>query len=128
AALIGSDGVSYVKLEVTNSVVTAGDVFAVDIYAFAHVPVNAVDITLRFDESAVEVVSVDRGQSVLTLWTEDPVIADDYVTLRGGTFRKGFLGEHKIATVELRALEGGSGEFKTENVLLLAGDGQGTPV
>lgn len=128
AAAINSTNVSYVKLEVDNSVVEEGELFAVDIYAFAHVPVNAVDVTLRFDKKAVEVVSVDRGQSVLTIWTEDPIIQDDRVTLRGGTFRKGFLGEHMIATVELRARESGQGQFKTENVLLLAGDGHGTPV
>jgi hypothetical protein len=50
------------------------------------------------------------------------------VVLRGGTFRRGFLGEHKIATIELRALDTGASQFRASEVLLLAGDGQGSPV
>lgn len=127
AALTNSE-VSYIKLVASNSLVEAGDRFSVDIFAYAHVPVNAVDVTLRFDGDAVEVMSVDRGQSVLTIWTEDPIIESDKITLRGGTFRKGFLGEHRLATVELRAKQTGESKFSAENVLLLAGDGRGTPV
>lgn len=128
AALISGTESSYIKLSINKSVVQEGDRISVDVFAFAHVPVNAVDVTLRFDSSAVEVLSVDRGQSVLTIWTEDPIIQEETVVLRGGTFRKGFLGEHKIATVVLRAKKQGQSQFTAENVLLLAGDGSGTPV
>jgi hypothetical protein len=128
ANVITSREASYIRLEANKDVVMAGDRLSLDIYAFAHVPVNAVDVTLRFEESAVEVISVDRGQSVLTIWTEDPIVEKDKVVLRGGTFRNGFIGEHKIATIELRAKETGQSEFLTTNVSLLAGDGRGTPV
>jgi hypothetical protein len=74
------------------------------------------------------VLEVDRGQSVLTIWTEDPVITNNSVVLRGGTFRRGFVGEHKIATIDLIARNTGNSQFNTADVLLLAGDGQGTPV
>jgi hypothetical protein len=92
------------------------------------VPVNAVDVTLKFDETALKVIGVDRGQSVLTIWTEDPIIEKDKVILRGGTFRKGFIGEHKIATVELEAKQSGQSELFASDIVLLAGDGKGTPV
>lgn len=128
AALIGGTEASYIKLTIDKSVVEAGDIIAVDVFAFAHVPVNAVDVTLSFDPTAVEVTSVDRGQSVLTIWTEDPRIEKDKVILRGGTFRKGFIGEHKIATIELRAKQAGQSQFSIGDALLLAGDGSGTPV
>lgn len=127
AVATGTD-VSYVRLETSNTTVEAGSRFTVDVYAYAHVPVNAVDITLRFDSSAVEVLEVDRGQSVLTIWTEDPVIETDKVILRGGTFRRGFIQEHKIASIDLRAKQTGQSNFKATDVLLLAGDGEGTPV
>ncbi len=128
ASVITSKEVSYIKLTADKSVVQAGDRIALDVYAFAHVPVNAVDITLRFEPDAVDVISVDRGQSVLTIWTEDPVISSDKVTLRGGTFKKGFLGEHKVATINIVAKQSGQSEFIASNVTLLAGDGKGTPV
>ena len=128
AQLITSTESSYIRLEVSKQTVQTDDVFAVDVYAYAHVPVNAVDVTLRFDGDKVEVIQVDRGQSVLTIWTEDPVITDNSVLLRGGTFRRGFIGEHKVATIDLRAKQTGRSQFNADDVLLLAGDGQGTPV
>ena len=129
AAAVGtSNDVSYIKLETTSTMVKTGDRFSVEVYAYAHVPVNAVDITLNFDPSKVEVLSVDKGQSVLTLWTEEPTVKDGKVTMRGGTYRKGFVGEHKIATIELAAKQTGQSEVGTGEVVLLAGDGRGTPV
>lgn len=127
-AAVTSSQASYIRLEADKTLVESGNQFALDVYANAHVPVNAVDVTLRFEESAVEVIGVDRGQSVLTIWTVDPIITKDSVTLRGGTFRKGFIGEHRIATINLRAKKTGQSQFSAGDVMLLAGDGKGTPV
>lgn len=128
AAVITTDDVSYIRLESSDSIIEAGERFSVDVYAFAHVPVNAVDITIEFESNAVDVLEVDRGQSVLTIWTEDPIVSRDSVMLSGGTFRKGFLGEHKIATIDFVAKETGQSEFFADDILLLAGDGQGTAI
>ncbi len=128
AALITSTEASYIKLKASKSVLEAGERFSLDVYAYAHVPVNAVDITLKFEESSVDVLSVDKGQSVLTIWTQEPIVNNDEVIMRGGTFRKGFMGEHKIATIELEAKQSGESELAVGNVVLLAGDGKGTPV
>ena len=128
AAVITSTEVSYVRLETNNATVEAGKQFSVDVFAYAHTPVNAVDITLQFDKNVVEVTGVDTGQSVLTIWTKEPEIKDGKVILQGGTFRKGFVNEHKIATVNLKAKKTGQSTVKATNVLLLAGDGAGTPV
>jgi hypothetical protein len=119
---------SYIRLESSETSIEAGDRFTLHVYARAHVPVNAVDITLGFDADSVEVVQVDRGQSVLTIWTEDPVVTANKVILRGGTYRKGFVGEHEIASIDLVALNTGLGTFEAKDVVLLAGDGSGTPV
>ena len=128
AAAITSSDTSYVRLESSQTSIESGERFSIDVYARSHVPVNAVDITLAFDKESVQVLEVDRGQSVLTIWTEDPIIKANKVILRGGTFRKGFLGEHKIATIDLQALNTGLGTFEATDVVLLAGDGSGTPV
>ena len=128
ANALSSTQSSYIRLEADAGTIKAGERFTLDVLANAHVPVNAVDITLRFDAGNFEVISVDRGQSVLTIWTEDPIVTNNSVTLRGGTFRRGFLGEHKIASIELTAKQTGQGEFSAKDVTLLAGDGRGTPI
>lgn len=128
ANTISSTQSSYIRLATDTTAVATNERFTLDVLANAHVPVNAVDITLRFDQAGFEVVSVDRGQSVLTIWTEEPVITNNSVILRGGTFRKGFLGEHKIASIVLKAKRTGTGSLSASDVTLLAGDGRGTPI
>ncbi len=128
AAAITATDVSYIRLASSQATIESGSRFYIDVYAYAHVPVNAVDVTLQFNGDAVEVLGVDKGQSVLTLWTEEPVIENNKVILRGGTFKKGFIREHKIATIEVKAKQTGQSEFKATDVVLLAGDGKGSPV
>lgn len=128
AAVITSKDVSYIRLETSDVTVEAGKQFSIDVFAYAHVPVNAVDITLQFDSEAIEVLGVDRGQSVLTIWTRDPVIENGKVILQGGTYKKGFLKEHRIATINVKAKETGQSTVQATDVMLLAGDGAGSPV
>lgn len=128
AAALNSVSYSYIKIVPTATSLVAGDKFSIDIYAVAHVPVNAVDISLTFSESAVEITGIDKGKSVITLWTEEPTAKSGVVTFRGGTFQKGFRGEHLIARVNVVAKQTGEAEFLISNLTLLAGDGRGTPV
>lgn len=127
AAVVGSES-SYIKLVPSTTAVLAGERFSIDIYANAHVPVNALDLTISYLPEAVEVLSVDKAQSVLTIWTKEPTINDRTITLSGGTFRKGFIGEHLVATIKVEAKYTGNTEFLVSNAELLAGDGLGTPV
>ncbi len=128
ATVISATDVSYVRLQASEVTVEAGNYFSIDVYAYAHVPVNAIDITLSFDSNVVEVLSVDKGQSVLTIWTQEPVIEQDRVILQGGTFKKGFIREHKIASINLKAKQTGQSAFKATDIILLSGDGEGSPV
>jgi len=102
--------------------------FSVDIFAYAATPVNAVDISIAVPKEFVQVLGIDRGESVITLWTQDPYVENDSVILRGGTYRKGFIGEHKIATLNLKATATGKADFLVRDATLLAGDGKGTPI
>ena len=65
---------------------------------------------------------------MITLWTEEPSVKGNTVVMRGGTFRKGFIGEHLIATVNVRAVQTGVAQFSVDTVTLLAGDGSGSKV
>lgn len=127
ASVIGTD-TSHLKLQVSDTLIAEGERFAVEVIAVANTPVNAVDVTVQYDSDLLEIVSIDRGNSVLTIWTDDPIVDGDEIILRGGTFRRGFIGEHNIATIEFLPKQSGATTFTLTDVLLLAGDGAGTPI
>lgn len=127
AAVSTKDG-SGVRVVASQAVVAEGTVFTVDVFVFAAAPVNAVDISVAFPQSQVEVLGIDKGESVITLWTEEPYVANGSVILRGGTYKKGFVGDHKIATINVKAKASGKAEFISNDVKLLAGDGKGTSI
>jgi hypothetical protein len=127
ASVISSES-SFIRLQPSQTAVMQGERFSIDIYASAHVPVNAIDITINFSPDKVNVISVDKGQSVLNIWTQEPKIEGSTITLGGGTFRKGFIGEHLVATIKAEAKVNGNTEFLVADARLLAGDGKGTPV
>ncbi len=128
AAIILPTDASYVRLESSAKNVAAGEKFSINVYVGAHTPVNAIDIALSYPSSQIKINAIDIGASVITLWTEEPYIENGKVIMRGGTFRKGFLGEHLVATIEATALKTGTAEFKTSDIEMLAGDGTGREV
>ena len=127
AAVSSSKG-SYVKVVPSANMVEVGTQFTLEVYVFADAPINAVDLSVLYPEAQVEVLGIDKGESVITLWTEEPNVKDGAVILRGGTYKRGFVGEHKIATINLKAKTAGSAQFLAGTVNLLAGDGKGTSV
>lgn len=127
AAVSGAKG-SYIKVVSSDIAVEVGTKFTLDVFVFADTPINAVDISVSYPESQIEVLGIDKGESVLTLWTEEPFVKNGSVVLRGGTFKRGFVGEHKIATINVQAKTAGSAQFLAGEVKLLAGDGKGTNV
>ncbi len=117
---------SEIVLETSSREVEKGENFTISVYAVANTPVNAVSLHINFPTETTEVLGIDKGQSVITLWTSDPRIENGVVILEGGTYRKGFIGKHLIATINARAKEAGQASFVTKTASLLAGDGRGT--
>lgn len=127
AALLYED-TSYIRISTNDREVSAGDRFSINVYAGAHVPVNAIDISVGYPRNQIEVEGIDTGESVITIWTVEPYAKNGEVILRGGTFRKGFLGEHLIATINAKAKQSGIAKFTIDQSRFLAGDGHGTSV
>ena len=67
ASTIGSGNKSFVHLESSVKSVRAGEQFTIDVYVTAHIPVNAVDLTLDFPKDYISITGIDTGQSVITL-------------------------------------------------------------
>lgn len=118
---------SYVVLTPSPSYVEAGGEVEIKVEAIVSTPVNTVDIEVMFPD-VLKPISVEKGGSVITLWTIEPKIEGNKVTLRGGVFRKGFLGRHTIATVRAKATKEGEADVLVRNSVFLAGDGKGTPL
>lgn len=116
---------SYVRLAVSSQTVAADERFSVDVYAYAHEAVNAVNISLVYPEDKVTVTGIDTGQSVITLWTEEPRAANGRITMSGGTYRRGFRGEHLVATINFQAKNTGVAAVSTAELQFLKGDGSG---
>lgn len=127
-ASLTTESSSYVSISSKYSTVTRDQEFFVDVSVGAHVPINAIDLVISYSEDMLEVIGIDTGTSVITLWAENPYAENGKVYLRGGTFRKGFIGQHEIAHIKLRAKESGIARFFVSNSELVAGDGKGTPV
>ncbi len=119
---------SYVSIMTDVDTVTRDQEFFIDVDVSAHVPINAVDLQISYPKKTVAIEGIDTGQSVITLWTEEPYARDGVIYLRGGTFRKGFVGEHTIARIRARALEAGEARLLISSTELVAGDGKGTTV
>lgn len=127
-AAVASKGSSYIRIASSDESVEEGATFSIDVFVYANTPVNAIDISVAFPPDQIEVLGIDKGESVITLWTEEPHVEGTNVVMRGGTYKKGFIGEHKIATINVKAKSTGKAKFLTSAVKLLAGDGKGTDV
>lgn len=127
-ASVVSENASYVTIRTDTTSITEGESFYVDVLVSAHVPINAIDLTIAYPEKQIEIESIDTGMSVITLWTEEPHAENGTIYLRGGTFRKGFLGEHTIARIKVRGEESGIAQITLSDSQLVAGDGKGTEV
>ena len=97
--------------------------------------INAVATKLSFPEDLMEVVEIQDGSSILTLWVERPVLQDGKITFAGivpGGFI-GILGPYeepkpgKLLEVIMRAKDVGQGELVLEETQVLLNDSLGTP-
>lgn len=127
-ASVITENSSYVTMSTSETSVTRDQEFFVDVRATTHVAVNALDLVITYPEDKIAVLGIDTGTSVITLWTEEPYAKDGKIYLRGGTFRKGFLGEHTIARIKVRATEAGSARIIVDSASFVAGDGKGTSI
>ncbi len=127
ASVITQDS-SYVTIRTNAENVHRDEQFIIEVLVTAHIPVNAVDLVITYPDDQIEIEGVDTGTSVITLWTEKPYAKDGSIYLRGGTFRKGFIGEHTIARIKAHAIEAGDARIIIKDTQLVAGDGKGSPV
>jgi len=96
--------------------------------------INAVSAILSFPKELVELVGVDDGSSILTLWIERPVLGEEKISF-AGIVPGGFIGilgpskevrPGKVLEITLRTKRPGQGEVVIEEAEVLLHDGLGT--
>lgn len=117
-----------ILLEVSEEQVRAGEMAYLDVKIDTRTAINAVTIIISAPREKVLIDTIEVSDSVITLWTEEPQVVEDSVVLRGGTFRRGFIGEHTIARIAFTPATTGTFTFMAKDIELVAGDGRGTVI
>ena len=115
-----------------QQVVYAGQTFVVDWFIDTQGEIlNAVDLKLHFTPETLEATEASSGNSLVTLWVQQPVFsnADGTITLTGGV-PAGFTGEHvPVVRTVFRAKSPGQARITMDEASqVLRNDGTGSPV
>ena len=128
AFLQHSDENNVVIISSSSDVVLVGQPFYVDVHVRAVDDINAVDLEISYPETILSIDSIRTGESVLSIWTHEPTATNGQIRLSGGTFRRGFSGEHRIIRLGATALESGNIELAFTKTDLIEGDGDGSRI
>lgn len=103
---------------VTVSAQTAGQV------------INAAAGSLTFPKDIVEVTSISKSGSIVSLWVQEPQFSNTMgmVSFEGIMLNPGFSGSGKILSVNFRVKNAGTGNFSFSQGSILANDGNGTNI
>ncbi len=106
-----------------------GETFAVDVVLFSSVPVNVFAGEVQFDQTALQIQSIDYNISVAELWTERPWYDNGQGTLNfaGGTYKTGgFVGEATLITITFKTLRPSETDLTIHAPRVLLHDGLGS--
>lgn len=110
----------------------AGSTFSVAVVVDStDVAFNAVSGKLAFPSDSLEVISVSKLQSVITLWIQEPSFSNSAgsVSFEGIVLNPGYKGSNgKVITVQFRAKKAGTAAISFSTAEVLANDGIGTNI
>jgi hypothetical protein len=107
---------------------TAKD-FTIDVIVESDEAVNAFAGVLEFDETTLEVASIDYNTSIADLWTQEPWFTkgDGTIAFAGGTTRPGgFTGKGSLLTVTFTGKNATTTPLTLTGTRILKHDGLGT--
>lgn len=93
--------------------------------------INNAEATINFPADVFEVVSVQKGGSIFSLWVEEPYFSNSsgVVTFNGGLPTPGFNGSQgPVLSIVVKAKKAGQGSFTFSTAAVRANDGLGTDV
>ncbi len=109
----------------------AGKTFSVRLAAESDViNFNLVETNLSFSSDTLQVTSLSKDGSVVTLWFAEPTFSnsDGAISVSGGIPTPGYVGIGRIIIINFKAKAAGSAWIKIDSGQILANDGLGTDI
>ncbi len=112
---------------------TVGQVFSVSVLVstVSSDPLNAVSGVVSFPANILQVVSIDKSNSIIDFWIGDPSYSNSEGTIsfEGGSYNPGFSGAGgKVVTILFKAKTAGVATLSFLSSSILANDGRGTNI
>lgn len=101
--------------------------FTVEVLVSSRESINAFDIEVVYPAQSLEVASINRSNSIIDFWRQEPgVLEDGVIGIQGGT-PTAFSGTGgQIVKINFRAIGEGVGEIAFRKAQLYYADGEGT--
>lgn len=91
--------------------------------------VNAVEGKITFPSDKLEVISISKEGSIISLWAQEPVTSSNSIAFSGGLPSPGFIGAAgKIITISFNVKSEGDAVIGIEDAQVLANDGFATNI
>ena len=120
------------QIQPATASVTVGDTVTVTVFiSSSDQAMNAVSGTLSFPADLLQVASISKANSALTLWVQDPSFSNTTggVEFSGVVPNPGFIGDSgRIIAIRLRAIKAGIAPITFVQSSVLANDGNGTNI
>ena len=110
---------------------TSGKTFVVNVYVSTPQAINAISGNISFPQDKLQVISVTKADSILTLWVAEPGYSNvqGNVSFEGVVPNPGFIGSSgKVLTINFRVVGQGSATVRFDSASVLANDGSGTNI
>lgn len=94
------------------------------------VSINAAQATVSFPSNILELIDVDRANSVFDFWLQEPLISNEDGTLEfiSGTTKGISGGSLRVLKMKFLARSSGTAQISMNNAVISAADGRGTNV
>lgn len=110
---------------------SVGQTFTASIVVSSQAPLNAVGGTIAFPNKKLQVTSISKAQSIISVWIEEPSYKNQTGTIQfeGIVPNPGYTGTFgRVLSVTFRVLQAGDARISVLNGSVLANDGEGTQI
>ncbi len=106
-----------------------GQSFSVGVYVSSkEQAANAVQGTVSYPADKLQLTSLSKGGSIISLWVQEPTFGAGSANFEGVVLNPGFTGNGKIVTLNFKVKAAGEAQLTFSSGSVLANDGQGTNI
>lgn len=105
-----------------------GKTFSVSVYASSNDSYNAAAGKISFPDDKLDVVSISKSGSIISLWAQEPSHDSGSVNFEGIIMNPGHTGSGKILSITFKVKSAGTANLSFQSASVLANDGNGTEI